>query len=181
MKLKDLYENLQLKKSDNSEEHRQYEIKKFDEIDCVYIAHNSSVSKISILPNNEYDVDEYMRITKQVVDKITNDGFKNTQLLLNLLLEHGHLFKYSQLTIDTLTMNYGGYSDWYIPSKEEYQKYRKIINQDKVITSTLKYRPHLTGNILLGLTYIGGLSLPKEGTVIYGNRNEGTIVLIRKK
>lgn len=181
MKLKDLYENLHLKKNDNSEDHRQYEIKKFDEIDCVYIPHNSSVPKISILPTNDYDVDEYMRITKRIVDKITNDGFKNTQLLLKLLLEHGHLFKNSQLTIDTLTMNYGGYSDWYIPSKEEYQNYKKIINQGNVLTSTLKYRKHLNGDMLLGLTYVGGLSLPKEGVVIYSNKNEGTIVLIRKK
>ena len=179
MKLKDIYENFELKKNDV--EHRQYEIKKFDEIDCVYIPHNSSVPKISILPTNDYDVDEYMRITKRIVDNITNDGLKNTQLLLNLLSEHGHLFKYDQLTIDTLTMNYGGYSDWYIPSKEEYQNYKKIINQGNVLTSTLKYRTYVGGNTLLGLTYVGGLSLPKEGVVFCGNRNQGTIVLIRKK
>ncbi len=175
MKLKDLYENFELKKNDV--EYRQYEIKKFDEIDCVYIPRDSSVPQISILPTNDYDADEYMRITKRIVDKITNDGLKNTQLLLNLLSEHGHLFKNSQLTIDTLTMNYGGYSDWYIPSKEEYQNYRKIINQGHVITSSLKYRIHINGKILLGLT----LSFPKEGVVIYSNKNEGTIVLIRKK
>ena len=122
MKLKDLYENFKLKKNDV--EHRQYEIKETDRVQYVTID-----DELTFVANDFVDDrEEYNQFIDSFIPYITSNGKRNTELLIKNLNDYHHLiydFNHNSF-IKKITFNYGGYSDWYIPSYQEMLLHKDI-------------------------------------------------------
>ena len=134
MKLKHLYENYQLKKSDVHITNKN-EIIKIKDIQYIIIDAYFDANLLSFnIPRDIFNGNDDEVSYKNKKFKINyDDGRKNTQLLLDLLYEYEHYqTEETQKIIDNihkvLNVNYNGYSDWYIPS---HQELTKIIKSNK--------------------------------------------------
>ena len=126
MKLKDLYENLHLKKSDDHTENHDYHL--IDTDDLQYINFKMALPLcLHIDHKNDKSIIEKMEM---FVNTIGVEGFKNTEKLLDFIENYIDIFK-DQLLItilkNILSRKHYGYSDWFIPSIEECLKYKEQI------------------------------------------------------
>ena len=125
MKLKDLYENFQLKKSDDHTEKHDYQL--IDTDDLQYINFNRALPRLlQINHKNDKAIIEKMEM---FVNNIGIDGFKNTEKLLDFIENNMEIFNDMLITIlkNILLRNHYGYSDWFIPSIEECLNYKEQI------------------------------------------------------
>ena len=135
MKLKHLYEDYELKKSDINKTTNKNEIIKIKDIQYIIIDTYFDANLLSFkLPSDMFKGDDDEISYKNKKFKINyDDGRKNTQLLLDLLHAYGeYQTEQTQIIIDkiqkVLNVNHNGYSDWYIPS---HQELTKIIKSNK--------------------------------------------------
>lgn len=125
MKLKDLYENLHLKKSDDHTEKHEYQL--IDTDDLQYINFNMALPKLlHINHKNDKAIIEKMEM---FVNNIGVDGVKNTERLLDFIEHNMDIFNHGLITMlkNILSKKYYGYSDWFIPSIEECLNYKEQI------------------------------------------------------
>ena len=135
MKLKELYENLHLKKSDDHTENHDYHL--IDTDDLQYINFNIALPHwLHIDHKNDKYIIEKM---ENFVNTIGVEGLKNTEKLLIFIEHHIDIFNYQLITIlkNILSKNHYGYSDWFIPSIEECLNYKEQIPNNIASSSFL--------------------------------------------
>lgn len=146
MKLKDLYEQYELKKHDNQhksnthvdfDENDDCQLINFDDIGIFYFPFSFELA-------NKDDENSNQIIHNFIKNITVNDGIKNTYLLIDLCEYHNDIF-HDKDTINIfcniLQVHYNGYTDWYIPTVKEFDMYnlRKLKhgnNHGNILTSS---------------------------------------------
>ena len=128
MKLKDLYENLQLKKSDDVKN------KTSSYTNIIIKNEQYSLLKVNMVFNFK-NLSSGFKYTQTQIDKFNNyqTSRQMTDNVIELLEDCTPYFDDHQKTLSTstlkqITKNYGGFSDWYIPSKYDIN----ILKQAKI-------------------------------------------------
>ena len=148
MKLKDLYENYQLKKSDNVVSTKDYTILEYD--DCLIAIKQIEQIPIFIKPSNIFD-----KKIDNTVEKLSTNIMGKTkfnmmidyfQMLLSMKLIEKDRYKMTKMydLLFSKNYNFNGYTDWYIPSINEIPNINQIDKKHSFITMDFKS----SGNIL---------------------------------
>ncbi len=148
MKLKDLYENYQLKKSDNVVSTKDYTILEYD--DCLI-----SIKPIEQIPikNNvsiAFDITDIETELKTIkhIDKILKNISTNNigKTKFNMIIDYFQMMMSMELRGNDMNImikmhdvfsknyNFNGYTDWYIPSVNEIPNINQIDNKYNFIT-----------------------------------------------
>ena len=141
MKLKDLYENYQLKKSDNVVSTKDYTILEYD--DCLIaikqIKETTYINKPSIKTNKNID---------KILEKLSTNIMGKTkfnimidyfQMLLSMELIEDHRNTITKMyDVFSKNYNFNGYTDWYIPSINEIPDINQIDKKYSFITMDIK-------------------------------------------
>lgn len=142
MKLKDLYEQYELKKYDNKnksntnvdiDENDDFQLLKVYDIEIYYFPFSFELAN--------KDDENSNKIIHNFIKNITvDDGFKNTYLLIDLCEHHNDIFYYKDsinIFCNILQGHYNGYTDWYIPTFKEFDMYNlRKLKQGNIITSS---------------------------------------------
>ena len=142
MKLKDLYENYQLKKSDNVVSTKDYTILEYD--DCFIAVKQIEEIPIYIKPSSMFD----KKIDKTVEKLSTNNMGKTKfnimidyfQMLLSMKLIEKDRYKMTKMydLLFSKNYNFNGYTDWYIPSINEIPNINQIDKKYTFISMDVK-------------------------------------------
>ena len=147
MKLKDLYENYQLKKSDNVVYTKKYTILEYD--DCLIAIKQIEEIPIYLKPSDIFD----KKIDK-TVEKLSTNIMGKTKF--NMMIDYFQMMLSMELRekdmdimikmhdVFSKNYNFNGYTDWYIPSINEIPNINQIDKKHSFITMDFKS----SGNIL---------------------------------
>ena len=147
MKLKDLYENYQLKKSDNVASTKKYTILEYD--DCLIAIKQIEEIPIYLKPSDIFD----KKIDK-TVEKLSTNIMGKTKF--NMMIDYFQMMLSMELRekdmdimikmhdVFSKNYNFNGYTDWYIPSINEIPNINQIDKKHSFITMDFKS----SGNIL---------------------------------
>ena len=142
MKLKDLYEQYELKKYDNQNKSNTYV--DFDENDDCQLINVDDIeiyySSFSFELVNKDDENSNQIIHNFRKNITVDDGVKNTYLLIDLCEHHNDIF-YDKDSINIfcnmLQGHYNGYTDWYIPTVKEFDMYNlRKLKHGNILTSS---------------------------------------------
>lgn len=124
MKLKHLYENYELKKSEYNRQNKEF-VLAVDNDDCQIIIRygDNFVEQSAAYIKDEYVAEVSEHISR--LNKIADPRHKTLELIN--LLEKDYFEGNISPLIHVIDKNYLGYSDWYIPTSKELIEYRKDI------------------------------------------------------
>ena len=148
MKLKDLYENYQLKKSDNVVSTKDYTILEYD--DCLISIKQIEEMFVYITPISLLDYEKIDETLDKLSTNITGKTKFNMmidyfQIVLSMKLKDHDRNNITKIyDIFSKKYNFNGYTNWYIPSINEIPDINQIDKKHSFITMDFKS----SGNIL---------------------------------
>lgn len=167
MKLKDLYEDIHLKKSDDHTENHDYHLIYTDDLQYI----NFNIALPQLLHINHKNDKVIIEKMEKFVNTIGVEGVKNTERLLDFIENNMEIFNDMLITIlkNIISKKHYGYSDWFIPSIEE----------------CLKYKEQIPNNIASSSFYLRNFGFLKTqiGSKSIDNKDPFSVklILIRKK
>ena len=150
MKLKDLYENYQLKKSDNVVSTKDYTILEYDDCLIAIKPIEQIPIYIKITPLDFFDITNFkiMKNIDKILEKLSTNIMGKTkfnimidyfQMLLSMELIEDHRNTITKMyDVFSKNYNFNGYTDWYIPSINEIPDINQIDKKYSFITMDIK-------------------------------------------